>query len=201
MNDFVRGKPDLYFGSDTTWCKPIKNQTQKRINWLIRRAVIRLGNSGWRVGFVSTRLTRLHNLVQHKTDPIINRVESLNPNTTQLPTELLKHDPGNPFTSFDSLNSEEEELKKLHPNRLKKKKDRLRLRLKKTNVMPIASKPWPWTGELKPIGKSKHVLHRIQAHRIDSVRRWTGRGHWLNSEEGMKWKCEGRFIEEVWKKD
>jgi hypothetical protein len=92
---------------------------------------------------VSTRLTRLHNLVQHKTDPIINRVESLNPNTTQLPTELLKHDPGNPFTSFDSLNSEEEELKKLHPNRLKKKKDRLRLRLKKTNVMPIASKPWP----------------------------------------------------------
>jgi hypothetical protein len=31
---------------------------------------------------VSTRPTRLHNRVQHKLDPIINRVESLNPNTT-----------------------------------------------------------------------------------------------------------------------
>jgi hypothetical protein len=55
-----------------------------------------------------------------------------------LPTKLPEHDLGNPFTSFDSLNSEEKELKKLH---LKKKKDRLRL--KKTSVKPIASKPWP----------------------------------------------------------
>jgi hypothetical protein len=59
---------------------------------------------GWRVGFVSTRL---HNWVQQEPYPIINRVESLNPNTTRLPTELPEHDPGNPFTFFDSLNSEE----------------------------------------------------------------------------------------------
>jgi len=43
----------------------------------------RVGNSGQRVGFVSTRLTRLHNRVQHEPDPIINRVITENPNTTQ----------------------------------------------------------------------------------------------------------------------
>jgi hypothetical protein len=47
-----------------------------------------------RVGFVSTRSTGLHNRVQH--DPMINRVESLNLNTTRLPTKLPEHDPGNP---------------------------------------------------------------------------------------------------------
>jgi hypothetical protein len=35
----------------------------------------RLGNSGLRVGFVLTRLTRLHNWVKHEPDQIINRVK------------------------------------------------------------------------------------------------------------------------------
>jgi tRNA U34 5-carboxymethylaminomethyl modifying enzyme MnmG/GidA len=107
-------------------------------------ADIRLGNSSRRVGLVSTRLTRLHNRVQHEPDPIINRVESLNPNTTRLPTELLEHDPGDPSES--SKEEELKKLKKLRSNRpKKKKKDRLhlRLRLKKTSMKPIASKPWP----------------------------------------------------------
>jgi len=60
-----------------------------------------------RVGFLSIWPTQLHNWVQYELDSIINRVGSLNPNMTRLPTELPEHDPGNPFTSFDSLNSEE----------------------------------------------------------------------------------------------
>jgi hypothetical protein len=55
----------------------------------------RLGNSGLRVWFVSTRPTRLHNRVQREPDPINNRVESSNPNTTLLLNELPEHDPGN----------------------------------------------------------------------------------------------------------
>jgi hypothetical protein len=44
----------------------------------------RLGNSGSRVGFVSTRPTRLRKRVQHKLDPIINRVGTRDPNMVQL---------------------------------------------------------------------------------------------------------------------
>jgi hypothetical protein len=47
----------------------------------------RLDNSGLRVRFVSTRTTRLYNRVQHELDPIINRVEFLNPNTTRVTRE------------------------------------------------------------------------------------------------------------------
>jgi hypothetical protein len=66
----------------------------------------RLGNSDRRVGFVSTRLTRLHNRARHEPDPIINRVEILNPNTTHLQAVLLEHDPGNTFTFNQTLKSE-----------------------------------------------------------------------------------------------
>jgi len=55
----------------------------------------RLGNSGLRVGFVSIQSIRLYNQVQHEPDPIINRVELLNPNTTLLANELPEHDPSN----------------------------------------------------------------------------------------------------------
>jgi uncharacterized membrane protein YozB (DUF420 family) len=57
-------------------------------------ALIKLGLA-IRVGFVSTRLTRLNNRVQHEPDPIVNRVELWNLNTTHLPSVLPEHDPGN----------------------------------------------------------------------------------------------------------
>jgi hypothetical protein len=60
--------------------------------------VTRLGNSGWRVMFMSTQLTRLQNQVQDEPDPIINRVEFWNPNTTRLPTVLPVHAPVNTIT-------------------------------------------------------------------------------------------------------
>jgi len=67
--------------------------------------VYRVGNPGQRVGFVSTRLTRLHIRVQHEPDPIINRVEYPNPNTTLLLNELPEHDPGNPLCLVTSSSS------------------------------------------------------------------------------------------------
>jgi len=57
----------------------------------------RVGNSGLRVGFVSTRPTRLRNRVRHEPDSIINRVENSNPNTARELIELPEHDPGNPL--------------------------------------------------------------------------------------------------------
>jgi len=89
--------------------------------------ISRLGNSGLRVWFVSTRPTRLHNRVRHEPDPIINRVDFLNPNTTQV-------------TRCEEEEPKKARAKKLRPrlpnrdNRLKKKKDEgssstLRLRL------------------------------------------------------------------------
>jgi hypothetical protein len=60
----------------------------------------RVGNSGRRVGFVSTRLTRKHNRVWHEPDPIINRVRKLNTNTARYWTGL--HDT-NPQTRWASL--------------------------------------------------------------------------------------------------
>jgi len=65
----------------------------------------RVGNPSQRVGFVSTRLTRLHIRVQHEPDPIINRVEYPNPNTTLLLKELPEHDPGNPLCLVTSSSS------------------------------------------------------------------------------------------------
>jgi hypothetical protein len=47
-------------------------------------AVVRVGNLGLRIGFVSTRLARLHIRVQHEPNPIINQVKTCNPDTTQL---------------------------------------------------------------------------------------------------------------------
>jgi hypothetical protein len=66
----------------------------------------KLGDSGRRVGFMSNRLTRLHNRVRHKPDPIINRIEILNPNTTRLPAVLPEHDPGKTFTFNQTLKFE-----------------------------------------------------------------------------------------------
>jgi hypothetical protein len=65
--------------------------------------VTRVGDSGRRARFVSTRLTRLHNRVRHEPDPIINRVELQNPNTTHFTFVLPEHDPGNTIHWFSNF--------------------------------------------------------------------------------------------------
>jgi len=68
---------------------------------------IRLGNSGWRVGFVSTQLTCQHISAKPKPDPINNRVGTYNPNTTQW-TRLLNESCQPDMTRFvwkDFLNA------------------------------------------------------------------------------------------------
>jgi hypothetical protein len=68
-----------------------------------------LGNSGSRVGFVSTRLTRLCKRVRHDPDPIINRVETCDPNTTRY-TRLQNR--SNPSNLIGSSTGKQENSKK-----------------------------------------------------------------------------------------